>query len=86
MINIPKQYITPIITTPSPQNTVRFHSIADEERAVKAMERRLSPTRRQPQLSKIQIEQLKAQIALILANMNGRNANLANAETIERAI
>jgi hypothetical protein len=36
--------------------------------------------------TKIEIEMLKAQIALILANMNGRNANLANAETIERAI
>jgi len=57
MINIPKQYITPIITTTSPQRALRFHSIADEDKAVKAIERRLSPTRRQPQQSKTQIEQ-----------------------------
>lgn len=36
--------------------------------------------------TKIQIEELKAQIALILANMSGEQADLANAETIERAI
>lgn len=57
MINIPKQYITPIITTTSPRNNVRFHSIADEDRAVKPVERRLSPTRRQPQQTTTQIEQ-----------------------------
>jgi len=57
MINIPKQYITPIITTPSSKNAVRFNGIADEDEAVKPVERRLSPTRRQPQQSNIQIEQ-----------------------------
>ncbi len=57
MINIPKQYITPIITTTSPQNPVRFHSIADEDNSVKAIERRLSPTRRHPKQSTVQIEQ-----------------------------
>jgi len=57
MINIPKHYITPTKTTTSPKNSVRFHSIADEEKAVKAVERRLSPTRRQPQQSKPLIEQ-----------------------------
>lgn len=57
MINIPQQYITPIITSTSPKNAVRFHSIADEDKAVKPVERRLSPTRRQPQQSKVQIEQ-----------------------------
>lgn len=57
MLDIPKQYLTPIITTTSPRNPVRFHAIADEERAVKPIERRLSPTRRQPQQSKTQIEQ-----------------------------
>ncbi|HDY84891.1 hypothetical protein LCGC14_0631190 [marine sediment metagenome] len=57
MISIPKQYITPVITTTSPTNGIRFHSIADEEKAVKPVERRLSPTRRRPQESKVQIEQ-----------------------------
>tara|TARA_R110002049_G_scaffold309148_1_gene517597 strand:- start:407 stop:625 length:219 start_codon:yes stop_codon:yes gene_type:complete len=57
MINIPKQYITPIITTTSPRSGLRFHNIADENNSVKATERRLSPTRRQAQQSKIQIEQ-----------------------------
>jgi hypothetical protein len=57
MINIPKQYVTPIFTTTSPKDNIRFHSIADEEQAVKRVERRLSPTRRQPQQSKVQIEQ-----------------------------
>jgi len=36
--------------------------------------------------TKVEIEQLKAQIALILANMSGQQANLANQETTERAI
>ena len=36
--------------------------------------------------TKIQIEQLKAQIALILANMDHQQAHLANQETTERAI
>ena len=36
--------------------------------------------------TKIQIEQLKAQIALILANMDHQQAKLANQETTERAI
>jgi hypothetical protein len=36
--------------------------------------------------TKVEIEQLKAQIALILANMSGSNADLVNAETIERAV
>lgn len=57
MIDIPKQYITPIITTTSPQSAVRFHGIADGDKAVKPVERRLSPTRRRPQESKTQIEQ-----------------------------
>jgi len=57
MINIPKQYTTPIITTTSSQSTVRSNSIADEDKVVKAVDRRLSPTRRQPQQSKTQIEQ-----------------------------
>jgi hypothetical protein len=57
MINIPKQYITPIITTTSPQRAVRFYSIADEDKAVKTMERRLSPPRRQSQQAKTKIEQ-----------------------------
>jgi len=57
MINIPKQYMTSTITTTSPHSSVRFHSIADEDKVVKVMERRLSPTRRKPQQSKPQIEQ-----------------------------
>jgi hypothetical protein len=57
MIDIPKQYITPIITTTPSKSAVRFHSIPDEEKALKPVERRLSPTRRQPHQSKIQIEQ-----------------------------
>lgn len=57
MIDIPKQYITPIITTTAPKSAVRFHSIPDEEKALKPVERRLSPTRRRPQQSKTQIEQ-----------------------------
>ncbi|NQY26143.1 MAG: hypothetical protein HRT92_03080 [Piscirickettsiaceae bacterium] len=57
MINIPKQYIKPIITSTSPPNSVRFHSITNENKAVKAMERRLSPTRRKAKQSKRQIEQ-----------------------------
>jgi hypothetical protein len=36
--------------------------------------------------TKIQIEQLKAQIALILANMDHQQAHLASQETTERAI
>jgi hypothetical protein len=57
MIDIPKQYITPIITPTSSKSTVSFHRIPDEEKALKPVERRLSPTRRQPQQSKIKIEQ-----------------------------
>lgn len=57
MIDIPKQYITPIITTTPSKSAVRFHSIPDEEKALKPVERRLSPTRRQPHQSKVQIEQ-----------------------------
>lgn len=57
MIDIPKQYLTPIITPTSPKSTLRFHSVVDEEKAVKPVERRLSPTRRQAQQSKTQIEQ-----------------------------
>jgi len=36
--------------------------------------------------TKIEIELLKAQMALILAKMSGSNADLVNSETIERAI
>ena len=36
--------------------------------------------------TKVEIEILKGQIALILANMSGKNANLVNSETIERAV
>ena len=36
--------------------------------------------------TKIQIEELKATVALLLARMNGENAKLVNAETIERAV
>jgi hypothetical protein len=36
--------------------------------------------------TKIQIEELKAQVALILANMDHRQAHLASQETTERAI
>tara|TARA_R110000772_G_scaffold156379_1_gene267472 strand:+ start:50 stop:268 length:219 start_codon:yes stop_codon:yes gene_type:complete len=57
MINIPKQYVTPIITAASPTGATRFHSIADEDGMVKPVERRLSPTRRQPQQATVQIEQ-----------------------------
>lgn len=57
MINIPKQYIAPLITTTSPQGSIRFHGIADEDKTVIVIERRLSPTRRQPQQSTVQIEQ-----------------------------
>jgi hypothetical protein len=56
MIEIPKQYITPIITTTPPKGAVRFNTISDEERAEKFIERRLSPTRRRPSQSKAQIE------------------------------
>lgn len=57
MIEIPKDYTAPIITTTSPTAAVRFHSIADEDKATRPVERRLSPTRRKPQQSKAQIEQ-----------------------------
>lgn len=58
MINIPKQYIeTAIITTTSPKTAVHFHSITDQDKTIKAVERRLLPTRRQAQQSKPQIEQ-----------------------------
>jgi hypothetical protein len=56
MIDIPKQYITSIITT-SPKSPLRFHVITDEQKAIIAAERRLSPTRRQPQQPKAKIEQ-----------------------------
>lgn len=36
--------------------------------------------------TKIQIEELKATVALLLARMNSENAKLVNAETIERAV
>ena len=36
--------------------------------------------------TKVEIEILKGQIALILANMSGKNADLVNSETIERAV
>ena len=36
--------------------------------------------------TKIEIEMLKAQMALILAKMSGENADLVNSETIERAV
>jgi hypothetical protein len=36
--------------------------------------------------TKIEIELLKAQMALILAKMSDSNADLVNSETIERAI
>lgn len=36
--------------------------------------------------TKIEIEELKATVALLLARMNGENAKLVNAETIERAV
>jgi len=36
--------------------------------------------------TKIQIEELKATVALLLARMNGENTKLVNAETIERAV
>jgi hypothetical protein len=36
--------------------------------------------------TKIQIEQLKAQVAILLANMDHRQAHLASQETTERAI
>ena len=57
MITIPKQYITPIITTTSPRSVLRFHNIADEDNSVKTIERRLSPTRRRANQSTVQIEQ-----------------------------
>lgn len=57
MIEIPKNYITPTITTTTPKTSLRFHSVVDEEKAVKPVERRLSPPRRQAQQSKSQIEQ-----------------------------
>jgi multidrug resistance efflux pump len=36
--------------------------------------------------TKIQIEELKATVALLLARMSGENTKLVNAETIERAV
>jgi hypothetical protein len=36
--------------------------------------------------TQIEVEQLKAQVAILLANMDHRQAHLANAETTERAI
>jgi len=57
MIDIPKQYIKPTMTSTSSSNSVRFHSITNENKAVKAMERRLSPPRRKATQSKRQIEQ-----------------------------
>ena len=56
MIDIPKQYITSVVTS-TPKSAVRFHAITYEQRAIIPAELRLSPTRRQPQQSKVQIEQ-----------------------------
>ncbi len=56
MIEIPRQYTTPIISASSPKSNVRFNSISDEDKAQTMVERRLSPTRRRPQQSKKQIE------------------------------
>ncbi|MDF1588945.1 MAG: hypothetical protein P1P93_07310 [Gammaproteobacteria bacterium] len=56
MIEIPGQNTTPIVTASSPKSNVRFNSISEEDRAMAAVERRLSPTRRRPQQSKKQIE------------------------------
>jgi len=58
MIEIPRQYTTPIVTTKSPTSTVRFNSISDEDKAMTKVERRLAPTRRRPNpdQSKTQIE------------------------------
>lgn len=36
--------------------------------------------------TKVEIEELKAMLALVLAKMNGENTKLVNAETIERAV
>jgi len=57
MIDIPKQYTQSIITSTSPTNSIRIHSITDEDKAVRAVERRLSPVRRKAKQSKRQIEQ-----------------------------
>lgn len=56
MIEIPRHYTTAIVTASSPKSNVRFNSISDEDKAILAVERRLSPTRRRPQQSKKQIE------------------------------
>jgi len=57
MIDIPKAYTKSIITSTLAPNSVRFHSITDEDKAVKAVERRLSPARRKAKQSKRKIEQ-----------------------------
>lgn len=57
MNTIPKQYIAQIITSTFPRTGIRFHGIADEDNSAKKMERRLSPTRRQPEQTKVVVEQ-----------------------------
>lgn len=57
MIDIPRQFSTPIISAKTPKSAVRFNSISDDDKKAAQIERRLSPTRRQPrQQGQTQIE------------------------------
>lgn len=51
MIEIPRHYTSPTISAGSPNKNVRFTSIADEDKPITFVERRLAPTRRHPDLS-----------------------------------
>ncbi|MDQ6995288.1 MAG: hypothetical protein Q9M18_06800, partial [Mariprofundaceae bacterium] len=56
MIEIPKQYRTALLTTKSTKRGIRFNSIVDKYETIRFVERRLAPTRRQPQQAKNTIE------------------------------
>ncbi len=56
MIELPRNFSVPITTPSQSSRMVRFQTITDEEEKEHAVERRLSPTRRDPSSSKEQIE------------------------------
>jgi len=64
MINIPKQDIKPAVASTLPTNFIRIHSLANESKEVKAMERRLSlPTRRKYKQSKQSKQQIERRVS-----------------------
>ena len=56
MIEIPRLYSTTATSSNQSTKTIRFQAIADEEKPVTAVERRLRPSRRTPSADKKQIE------------------------------